>query len=163
MSTIATSALVTPSRRLRLGFGMLAFAHLVAAVYIAAALPERLAFAFPCALFFLLAALCLLYGCAGLTKMHRIDVSGTGAVRLTVQQKVGAGPAVDATADVTLLPGSLLWPQLMLLRLGAAGGKCWVVPVLRDSLAPDEYRALRVAFGTLARPAPRTTTHIEIL
>lgn len=163
MTTIAISALVAPSRRLRLGFGVLAFVHLGAAAYTAAILPERLAFAFPCALFFLLAALFLLHGCASLTKMHQIDVSGTGAVRLTVQQKVGAELAVDATADVTLLPGSLLWPQLMLLRLGDAGGKCRVVPVLRDSLAPDEYRALRVALGTLAGPVSRTTTHIEIL
>ncbi|HAV35032.1 MAG TPA: hypothetical protein DCX52_01520 [Massilia sp.] len=149
MTSIAISAFVAPSRRLRIGLGVAALVHLGAAVLIAGVLPERLVFAFPCALFFLLAAMSLLYGWATQTKTHRIDVSGTGTVRLTVQQKVGAGTAIDAATAVTLLPGSLLWPQLMLLRLGGARGRCWVVPVLRDSLAPDEYRALRVTFGSL--------------
>jgi len=149
MTAIAISAFVAPSRRLRLGLGVTALVHLGAALHLAGVLSEDLVFAFPCALFFLLAAMSLLYGCATLTKTHRIDVSGTGAVRLTVQQKVGAGTAIDAATAVTLLPGSLLWPQLMLLRLGDARGRCWVVPLLRDSLAPDEFRALQVAFGTL--------------
>jgi hypothetical protein len=35
-----------------------------------------------------------------------------------------------------------------------------VVPVLRDSLAPPEYRALRVALGGLSgRSLPATTTN----
>lgn len=163
MTAIAISAFVAPSRRLRLALGGAALVHLGAAVHIAAVAPERLAFAFPCALFFLLAAAFLLHGCASLTKTHQIDVSGTGTVRLTVQQKVGAGTAVDAAAAVRLLPGSLFWPQLMLLRLGDTGGRQWVVPVLRDSLAPDEYRALRVAFGTLCGRTVTSESASEIL
>ena len=163
MSSIAVSAFVAPSRRLRIGLGVLALVHLGAALLALAVLPERLAFAFPCALIFLTAALFLLYGCASLTKTHRIDVSGTGAVRLTVQQKVGTGSAVDATAAVRLLPGSLFWPQLMLLRLGDAHGHEWVVPVWRDSLAPGEYRALRVALGTLCERTVTSESASEIL
>ncbi|MEW6373137.1 MAG: protein YgfX [Pseudomonadota bacterium] len=163
MTAIAISAFVAPSRRLRLALGGAALVHLGAAVHIAAVAPERLAFAFSCALFFLLAAAFLLHGCASLTKTHQIDVSGTGTVRLTVQQKVGAGTAVDAAAAVRLLPGSLFWPQLMLLRLGDTGGRQWVVPVLRDSLAPDEYRALRVAFGTLCGRTVTSESASEIL
>ena len=163
MTSIAISAFVAPSRRLRLALGVAALVHLGAAIVIAGVVSEHLAFAFPCALFFLLAAAYLLHGCTSLTKTHRIDVSGTGAVRLTVQQKVGAGTAVDAAAAVTLLPGSLFWPQMMLLRLGDAGGRQWVVPVLRDSLAPDEYRALRVAFGTLCGRTVTPESASEIL
>jgi len=84
-------------------------------------------------------------------------------MRLTVQQEVGAGPAAATDIAVSLLPGSLLWPQLMLLRLGDANGAACTVPVLRDSLGPDEYRCLRVALGALEGQVARTAASIEIL
>lgn len=163
MSSIAVSAFVVPSRRLRFTVGAYALAHLVAAACIAWIWPERIAFSFPVALFFLAAAVFLLHGCAALTKTHQIDVSGTGTVRLTVQQKLGTGSAADAATDVKLLPGSLFWPQLMLLRLGDRHGNIRVVPVLRDSLAPNEYRALRVALGTVCERTVTSESASEIL
>ena len=163
MSSIAVSALVVPSRRLRLAFGGYALAHLGASWLCLAILPQRLLFSSVCALFFLIAALFLLHGCTRLDKTHQIDVSGTGALRLTVQQKVGAGPVAATSLAVSLLPGSLLWPQLMLLRLADADGATYTVLVLRDSLAPTEYRSLRVALGNSHGPGTGTTTGAEIL
>ena len=163
MSSIAVSALVVPSRRLRLAVGLYALANLGAAWVCLAVLPERFVFSVICALFFLIAALFLLQGCASFDKTHRIDISGTGALRLTVQQKLGPGPAAITEAVVSLLPGSLLLPQLMLLRLGDATGRAYTVPVLRDSLDPSEYRRLRVALGALDGHTARSAAGIEIL
>jgi len=163
MSSIAVSALVVPSRRLRIAVALYALANLGAAWVCLAILPERFVFSVVCALFFFIAALFLLHGCTRLDKTHRIDVSGTGALRLTVQQEVGTGPAAATDIAVSLLPGSLLWPQLMLLRLGDAGGAAYTVAVLRDSLGPTEYRRLRVALGTLDGAAARAAGSIEKL
>jgi len=163
MSSIAVSALVLPSRRLRIALGLYALVHLGAAGLLAFILPGHLVFAPLLALFFLVAALLLLHGSATLTKTHRIDVSGTGALRLTVQQEVGSGPAAATGIAVSLLPGSLLGPQLMLLRLRDAGGAVHAVPVLRDSLPPTEYRRLRVALGALGGQPARSAAGIEIL
>jgi len=163
MSSIAVSALVAPSRQLRIALGVYALVHLGAAVLVCAVVPERFGFSSLCAFFFLAAAMFLLHGCASLDKTHQIDVSGTGALRLTVQQKVGAGPVAATSLAVSLLPGSLLWPQLMLLRLADADGATYTVPVLRDSLAPTEYRSLRVALGNSHGPGTGTTTGAEIL
>jgi toxin CptA len=105
----------------------------------------------------------LLHGCTRLDKTHRIDVSGTGAIRLTVQQKVGAGALASNGIVVMLLPETLVWPHILLLHLGDAQGKRTVVPVLRDSLPPPDYRVLRVAIGHLhGRRAPTATAN-EIL
>jgi hypothetical protein len=47
--------------------------------------------------FFLLAAARLLHRCGGATKTHRIDVSGTGTMRLTVQQETREPTAASAS------------------------------------------------------------------
>lgn len=157
------SARVAPSRRLRAGLLSFALLQLAAAFTVGILVPERVAGAAFCAAFFLLAALCSLYGWAGATKTHRIDVSGTGAIGLTVQQEVGADPLASAATVVTLLPATLIWPSMLLLHLAEEGGARHVVPVLRDSLSPSEYRALRVAIGTLSGREERAAPTIEIL
>jgi hypothetical protein len=160
--SIALSALVVPSRRLRAALVLFALVQLGAAALVLAQ-SARFAAAPFCASIFLLAALFLLHGCVSATKTHRIDVSGTGELRLTVQQEVGAEQVASNGIVVTLLPGTLVWSHLLLLHLGDNRGNNWVVPVLCDSLAPPEYRALRVALGTLFRcSAPAATTN-EIL
>lgn len=84
-------------------------------------------------------------------------------MRLTVQQEVGADAMASSGIVVMLLPETLVWSQLLLLHLGDAHGKRTVVPVLRDSLAPPDYQALRVALARLSgRVAPAATTN-EIL
>jgi len=163
MSAIALSALVLPSRRLRFAVGLYALVNLFAAAASLAILHDRLVFSSVCALFFLIAALFLLRGRTRLDMTHRIDVSGTGGLHLTVQQEVGAGPVAATGTDVSMLPGSLLWPHIMLLRLGDADGATYIVPVLRDSLDPTEYRRLRVALGTLDGRAAHTQQGSEIL
>ncbi|MDB5749055.1 MAG: hypothetical protein JWP72_3903 [Massilia sp.] len=139
---------------------LFALANIGAALAVAFVLPQRFAGAPFCALFFLVAGLFSLHGCVRATKTHQIDVSGTGAIRLTVQQEVGAGALASSGIVVMLLPETLVWSQLLLLHLGDAHGKRRVVPVLRDSLPPPDYRALRVVIGGLSgRAAPAATTN----
>lgn len=160
--SLAVSARVAPSRRLRAALLLFALAQLCAAFTVGVLLPDRFIGAPWCASFFLLAALCLVRRWAGTTKMHRIDVSGTGAMHLTVQQGVGADPLAPVGSAVALLPGTLIWPSLLLLHLRDASGARRIVPVLRDSLAPAEYRSLRVAVGTLCRCHGRAAAATEI-
>jgi hypothetical protein len=161
--SVAVSARVAPSRLARAGLLLFALAQFGAAFTVGKVLPDRVAGASFCVAFFLLAALCVLHGWAVATKTHQIDVSGTGAIRLTVQQEMEAGALASDGFVVTLLPDTLVWPQLMLLHLADANGARHIVPVLRDSLAPSEYRALRVAIGTLGGQAGQTATTTEIL
>ncbi|MGX4642499.1 protein YgfX [Massilia sp. SYSU DXS3249] len=158
--SIAVSALVAPSRSLRAILALSALAAFGAAGTIAFVLPERFISAPFCAAFFLLAGLFSLHGCVSATKTHRIDVSGTGTVRLTVQQEMEADAVAPESIAVTVLPETLVWSHLLLLHLADVHGRKTVVPVLRDSLAPTEYRALRVALGRHARQvAPAETTN----
>ncbi|MGJ9417550.1 protein YgfX [Massilia sp. CMS3.1] len=157
------SARIAPSRRLRAALLLFALAQLCAAFSIGILLPERVAGAPFCAAFFLLTALCSVHGWAGATKTHRIDVSGTGTLHLTVKQEMEADPVASAGTVVTLLPATLIWPSMLLLHLADGDGRRHTVPVLRDSLAPAEYRALRVAIGTLCRRHERAAPTIEIL
>ena len=160
--SLAVSARVAPSRRLRAALLLVALAQLCAAIATGILLPDRVAGAPFCAAFFLLAALSLACRWAGATKTHQIDVSGTGTLRLTVQQEMGADQLAPAGSVVTLLPGTLIWPSMLLLHLLDEAGHRQVVPVLRDSLAPSEYRSLRVAIGTLCRRHGRAAAIAEI-
>ncbi|QOL48128.1 hypothetical protein LPB04_14065 [Massilia litorea] len=148
---------------MRAGLLLFALAQLCAATLVGMVLPGRLAGAPFCVAFFLLAALSLLHRWASTTKTHRIDVSGTGTIRLTVQQEMGAEPPASDGRVVTLLPASLVWPSMLLLHLADEAGTRHLVPVLRDSLPPSDYRALRVVIGTLGRHPGRAATTSEIL
>ena len=78
-----------------------------------------------------------------------IDISGLGEIRLTVQQSMGSAQA--RTIRVQLMPGSTLWPRCLLLLLRPEqGGPVRVLPVLPDSIAPDQFRALAVALRAIA-------------
>lgn len=148
--SLAVSALVAPSRSLRTVLALFALANIGAAFVVAIVLPERFSGALVCAGFFLVAGLFLLHECVRATKTHQIDVSGTGAIRLTVQQEMGADAVASSGIVVMLLPETLVWSQLLLLHLGDGRGKRTVVPVLRDSLALPDYQALRVALARLS-------------
>jgi toxin CptA len=157
--SIAVSAIVRPSRVHRfllIGAGLSLFA---AALAVGVAAPAR--FHAACLQGFLLAvaAAVLMHAGSGRAKTHRLDISGTGALVLTVQQGLRernaarpgvTGPA-DNAVDVTLLPGSVVWPPLMLLRLRDDRARVHVLPVWRDSVEPGAWRALAVAVLALGR------------
>jgi toxin CptA len=149
--SIAVSAVVGSSRRLRALVAAYGLTNVAAALAVAFLLPGRFALAPLSTIFFCAAASCLLHRCSVLTKTRRIDISGVGRLRLTVQQDMGvdAANAVPAPAGeaVELLAGSTRWPQLMLLRLQNEEGAVTLLPILRDSVAPGVFRALAVAVG----------------
>jgi toxin CptA len=153
---IAVSAIVRPSRIHRcllVGAGLALFA---AALAVGAFAPARFHAGFLQASILAGAGAVLMHAGSARPKTHRIDISGTGDVVLTVQQGLRkrslAGPADAADgAGVALLPGSVVWPPLMLLRLRDEHGRVHVLAVWRDSIAPGAWRALAVAVLALGR------------
>jgi toxin CptA len=73
-----------------------------------------------------------------------------------VRQAPGGDIAGSEDAPLALLPGSVLWPGLMVLRLGvndaAPRGASFWLPVWRDSLDGDAWRTLAVALAVIGRP-----------
>jgi hypothetical protein len=160
--SIAMTALVAPSRRLRFVLGGFGASLLLAALAVALEGPLRFTAgpAVPGALLF--AGLCVLHAAALPATVHRIDISGPGQIRLTVQQDVGT--QARGGVPVALLPGSTLSPRLLLLRLGeAGGGPCRHLAVLPDSVAPEAFRGLVVAFGAALGPVAVSSTEHKIL
>lgn len=80
--------------------------------------------------------------------VRRIDISGVGQLRVTVQQGVGC-----VGMPMALLPGATAWPCCMLLRLRAEDGTVHSLVLLPDSVADGGYRALTVAVRALASAA----------
>lgn len=172
--SIAVTVVIAPSRCLRIllaGFGA---SLLAAACAVCFATPPGFAAAALVAAALLFAGVCVLHAALRPPMVHRIDISGPGRIRLTVQQ--GVRQDKQAALPARLLPGSTLWPRLLLLRLetgvddcadgslsgageGAHGwcarrrlvsrasGRIGVV-VLADSVPPEAFRALVVALGS---------------
>jgi|SRR5437016_2110191 len=88
-------------------------------------------------------------------KTLRLDISGIGQIRLT-DDKGLAGISAAASIDaahcelVNLMPGSTLWPMLLLLRLKSEDGRTRVLRILPDSVAPETLRRLSVACRWIA-------------
>ncbi len=81
---------------------------------------------------------------------RRIDISGLGDIHLTVKHCNGVPPA-QARA-VQLMPGSTVWPSLLLLLLrGEDKGPVTVLMILPGCVAPDEFRRLAVSIRAIAR------------
>ncbi len=146
--SIAVSAVVQPSRLLRCSLSMLAMASAGAAGALAFGGPGR--FHFPA----LLAGACLLgalaagRAAAGSGTVRRLDISGLGELRLTVQQSMGE-PAPGAL--VQLVPGSTVWPALLLLLLrDADNGVLNVLRIFPDSVPPEQFRKIGVAIRAIA-------------
>jgi len=145
--SIALAVLVRPSRRLRALLWLAALVHAGAAWWIWS---DRLHFMAP----WLLAAACGVAAtlCAAAAaqplNVRRIDISKAGGLRLTVQQKLP-----EHSRAVRLLPGSLLWGRLLVLRLGSiddATIPVQTVLVLPDSTDGATMRALVVAMRAIA-------------
>jgi hypothetical protein len=160
--SIALCVIVRPSRAHHLLLGSFGLVLLAAALAVGLAASGSYPGGPWLALLPALAGACLLRVGLGPVKTHRIDISGTGEIRLTVQQglwmrrRSGPDPVAAPAVAVVLLPGSVVWPPLMLLRLLAPGGRAaTVLPVWRDSIAPDEWRRLGVAIHAIGRRAKR--------
>jgi hypothetical protein len=145
--SIALIVRIVPSRRLRALLCLAASAHAWLACCILSA-PGN--FALPLLLSGICggaATLCIAAAAQPLN-VRQIDISKAGALRLTVQQKLP-----ESGRAVRLLPGSLLWGRLLVLRLGSiddAAVPVQTVLVLPDSTDPASLRALVVAMRAIA-------------
>lgn len=179
--SLAVSAIIAPSRRLRCLLACFCASLCAASLAVGLLLPERFAFGGAVACVPLLAALSLLPlfcprlagwprrprgpdRALGVTDsrallhsiatVRRIDISGVGQLRLTVQQELGEGESAAAMlvpgSPMTLLPGATVWPCCILLRLRADDGAAWPLVLLPDAVAAGQYRALAVAVRGLA-------------
>lgn len=178
---IALTAVLAPSRRLRLLVGAAGACPLAAACAVALAAPATYAAQPLVAAALLFAGICVTHAALRPGMVHRIDISGPGQLRLTVQQ--GVRPDESGTRAARLLAGSTRWPGLLVLRLelavdapvGALPAPAWrrladrrgparlALAVLPDSLPPDAFRALAVAVGALAGVGGASSTEREIL
>lgn len=143
--SIAVSAIIAPSRLLRAAVAGCAAVHLGAGLFLLCQRPAGVAAPAAIGLCLLAGGACLL-AAGGARKTRRIDISGLGEIRLTVQGKRGAAPG----PPLALLPASTLWPQLMLLRLRQPGGGVTVLTLLPDSLAAASFRPLAAALRHIA-------------
>ena len=85
-------------------------------------------------------------------KPHRLDISPVGQLRLAVYLEHGAAPA-DACGTASslrrLLPGSTLWPSLLVLCLEDGAGRRSAVLSQRGRACPA-FRQLAVACRAIA-------------
>ncbi|WP_075792291.1 hypothetical protein [Massilia putida] len=145
--SIAVSALVRPSRIQRCLWGGAGLALGASSLAVGLLAPGRFLLTPLVALALAGAGLAVLGTTAVRPKTHRIDISGTGDLRVTVQQDVGSRD--DGIA--VLLPGSVIWPMLMMLRHAAPGTGPQVLAVWRDSVDTATWRALAVALAVVGR------------
>lgn len=149
--SIAVSAVIVPSSRLRWLLAALCAALCMSALAMAFLFPRQFAWRGIAALAPLCAGLalgraCLVYPAAATAR--RIDISGVGQIRLTVQQGMGS-----FAPTMTLLPGATAWPGCLLLRLRSEHDAVRPLLVLPDSVSAGDYRALSVAVRALAGAA----------
>ena len=150
--SIAVSALVRPSRIQRCVWGGCGLAQCAAALAVGLLAPERFLLTPVVALALACAGAAVLRAAAIRPKTHRIDISGTGDLRVTVQQGVSVGEGgAPPDGGAVLLPGSVIWPMLMLLRHAVPGAEPQVLPVWRDSVDAAAWRALAVALAVVGR------------
>ena len=145
--SIALSVIVRPSRLLRLVLALYGGAHaaMAAALLLGWVGPLR-AQAGAAAACALAAALAWRH-CCSIGTVYRIDVSGLGALRLTVQQAEQGGQG----EAMRVLPGSTIWPWLLCLRLAGLDGRRRLLLIAPDSLPPGALRALTVALRSMIR------------
>ena len=150
--SIAVSAVIVPSRLLRLALCVHAAVCLGAALRLATD-PAGFHGAPVLALACLLASLGAAREACRRATTRRIDLSGPGEIRLLVQHSMDAGAAGGAPVAPLwhLAPGSTLWPGVLVVRLRqACSGRVIVVTILRDSLPAEQFRKIAVALRAIA-------------
>lgn len=147
--SIAVSAVIVPSRLVRRVLLCYGLANLGAGAALGAKFAPPFALPWCCAAACLLAGAAVLRCLVRLPNVRRIDISGVGQIRLTVQQGIGTGGA-PPPVPMRLLPGSTVWPGLILLRLcGEDGARC-ALALLPDSVAAGQFRRVSVALRDIA-------------
>lgn len=158
--SIAVSVVVKPSRFLLAAVGAMCigitlFAFLIGAGRIGeTSMPIRLLVAASCTI----TAFSGFYWTARARKTFRIDISDIGQIRL--EEYIGSGKfslLVDGAKSnvVSLMPDSTIWPHLLLLRLRNENDQINVLPILRDCIEDDAFRALSIACRWIAAQAKR--------
>jgi toxin CptA len=146
--SLAVSAVVHPSRLLRAALVLYAVANVGAGLALASGAAGNFLLPHWVAACCMLAAALSLRAFAQVKNTRRIDISGVGQIRLTVQLNVR--PTSGSGAPVRLIAGSTVWPHVMVLLLRAEDGAVTVLTVLPDSVAPHQFRALAVAIRAIA-------------
>lgn len=153
--TVALSAALRPSSRLRALLLLWCGVLFACALAIALLAPQRYWGGVAGAVLPLLAsALVGWRSCRSkaVLTVRRIDLSGVGRYRLTVQHEM-AGPLCVLDQPLFLLPGARVWPNCMVVRLGNAQGTVWPLVLLPDSMNADQFRVLAVALRAQDRGA----------
>lgn len=163
--SIAVSVVVKPSRLLLAAVGSMCFGIAIAAGMIGFAkvgelsLYPRLAIAGGC----LFAGFSGFYWTVQARKTFHIDISGVGQIRLAEYSALAGVYRQDNWLNqesggevVRLMPDSTIWPYLLLLRLQDERNRIKVLPILRDCIAADGFRALSVACRWIATQNHRT-------
>ncbi len=146
--SIAVSAVIKPSRLLRVALSLYAGASAGAALALVLGPADRFHHPWPLAFACLAVALLAARTAGGAGTTRQIDISGLGEIRLTVQHGIDAG----ARAALSLLPGSTVWPGLLLLCLrDPASGAVTVLLILPDSVAHGQFRKIAVSINAIAR------------
>ena len=148
--SIVASAVIRPSRLLRAALCAYGAASAGAALAVALAQPARFHHPALLALACAVAALLAWRSALETGNARRIDISGPGEILLSVQQSLGA--ATTSGEVLQLLPGSTLWPSLLILRLrDAKNGAVTTVIILPDSLHIGEFRKIAVSIRSIAK------------
>ncbi|MDB5937028.1 MAG: hypothetical protein JWQ01_4372 [Massilia sp.] len=156
--SIAVSAVIVPSRVLRLAMLCYGLAGLGAGIALAAGLPPSPGLPWAIALACVLAGAVVLCSPAPGRNVRRIDISGVGQLRLTVQQGVGGGARAEVVeVGVELLSGSTVWPGVLVLRLRGSDGAVTALVLLPDSVGAGQFRRLTVALRNLAARTEQAT------
>jgi len=120
-----------------------------AAIVLAFVQPERFHCSLLIAFFCMFCALAAGHAAVPTQTTRRIDISGLGEIRLLVQHSMGSAQPKLA---MQLLPGSTVWPSLLLLLLrDGERGAVTVVTILPDSVPAEQFRKIAVALRAIAR------------
>jgi len=155
--SIAVSAVIKPSRALfvltvGMSLSVVGIGISIGMGYVGAlALPLRLSLATADIFLALLGFYCTVRA----RKTHPIDISGIGQIRLMEYKTLASIPLqpllqTQSSHEVTLMANSTLWSFMLILRLKTENQQIVTVPILPDSVGPEEFRALAVACRWIA-------------
>ena len=144
--SIAISAVLRTPVGLRLLQACLGLAALLAAWPLAT---DAYALGWPAALVSAGGGVLLFAAPCSHAKPHTLDISPVGQFRL-MEHEAGGGVPASATPPLRLLPGSTLWPALLVLRLSDEHGRIVTLVVQRALPATKAFRELAVACRAIA-------------